>query len=162
MIIKPNKTIKKVALVVLFCIVALINGYSQTKQESIKELFHLMQKDSVMYRSMKSMNPAFLSQEMKDSTSLARFKVMKSSMIQTSLEFSIKLTDEEMALYDKYFSQNEINDFIAFYKSPAGQKLIKAAPEIQKEASINMMQKYMPDFQKSIRVMDEEMKNAGK
>ena len=115
-----------------------------------------------MYRSMKSMNPAFLSQEMKDSTSLARFKVMKSSMMQTSLEFSIKLTDEEMALYDKYFSQNEINDFIAFYKSPAGQKLIKAAPEIQKEASINMMQKYMPDFQKSIRVMDEEMKNAGK
>jgi hypothetical protein len=137
---------KKVTLAVLFCVITVINGYSQTKQESIKELFHLMQKDSLMYRSVKSMNPDLLSQIIKDSTSLANFKEMKSSNMQTSLEFSIKLTDEEMALYDKYFSQNEINDFIAFYKSPAGQKLTRIAPEIQKEAGMNMIQKYMPNF----------------
>lgn len=37
-------------------------------------------------------------------------------------------------LYDKHYTQNELKEIIAFYRSPAGQKVIKATPEIMKEA----------------------------
>lgn len=46
---------KKVVLVFYF--VSFVNGYSQTKEESIKELFNVIQKDSLMGKMFKSMIP---------------------------------------------------------------------------------------------------------
>lgn len=157
---------KKVVLVSLFCVAALINGYSQTKQESIKELLHLMQQDSLTDKMFTSMIPSMLNQmqsQIKDSTSIARSEERMNSTMQSIKEISKKLINEDMvALYDKYFSQNEINDFIAFYKSPSGQKFIKVTPDIQKDLMMIMMQKYMPEIRKAIKTKTEEMKKTDK
>ena len=155
---------KKVFLTSVFCFVVFISGYSQTKQESIKELFHTMQTDSLIDKSFTSMIPGILNQmqgQIKDSTARAHSKETMISVMQTAKEISKKMLNEDMvASYDKYFTQNEINDFIRFYKSPSGQKFIQVTPDIQKDMMTAMMQKYMPEIQKTIKAKIEESKNG--
>lgn len=154
---------KKLIFISVFYFVASVNLYSQTKQESIKELFHLMHQDSMIDKMFSTMIPSMLNQmqgQTKDSSSIARSKRMMDSTMQEVKEFSKKLIDEDMVvIYDKYFSQEEINDFISFYKSPSGQKYLKMSPEITKELMMIMMQKYMPEMQKMMNIKFEELKN---
>ncbi|MBI5415336.1 MAG: DUF2059 domain-containing protein, partial [Candidatus Omnitrophica bacterium] len=37
-------------------------------------------------------------------------------------------------IYDKYYTPDELKEIVAFYKSPAGQKVIEATPKIMQEA----------------------------
>jgi hypothetical protein len=94
-----------------------------------------------------------------DSVSRVAFNTKMRSMMLIVKEISTKLINEDMVvLYDKYFSQAEINDFISFYKTPSGQKMINMTPDIQKDLMTVMMQKYMPEMQKSIMVQFENKK----
>jgi uncharacterized protein len=158
---------KKVILVLMFCLpVLMIKGFSQTKQESIKQLFSLMKQDSMADKMFSSMIPAMRSQMKsqfpKDSIANARSNEMMKTITQTAKEITKKMIDEDMVgLYDKYFSQGEINDYIAFYKTPSGQKMITLMQDITKELMMIMMQKYLPEMQKAIKAKMEERKNAG-
>jgi hypothetical protein len=158
---------KKVILVLMICIPSLM-GYSQTKQESIKELFHVMLQDSIMDKMFSSMIPSMIEQmksqhPINDSLANARSnELMKTTMQSTRLILK-KMMDEDMvALYDKYFSQKEINDYIAFYKTPSGQKFIKVTPDISKDLMGIMMQKYVPEIQNTVKTKVEEMKMSEK
>jgi uncharacterized protein len=156
---------KKAILVLVFILPLLMNSYSQTKQESIKELFHVMQQDSIMDKMFNSMIPAMMnqmqSQMPSDSTAKVRSNEMMNTIIQTVKEISKKLIDEDMVvLYDKYFTQNDINDFIAFYKTQSGQKLLKVTPDLQKDLMMVMMQKYIPEMQKTVKDRTEEIKKS--
>lgn len=157
---------KKVILVLMICIPSLM-GYSQTKQESIKELFHVMLQDSIMDKMFSSMIPSMIeqmkSQHPQDSLVNVRSnELMKTTMQSTRLILK-KMMDEDMvALYDKYFSQKEINDYIAFYKTPSGQKFIKVTPDISKDLMGIMMQKYVPEIQNAVKTKIEEMKMSEK
>ncbi|MEA4839547.1 MAG: DUF2059 domain-containing protein [Bacteroidales bacterium] len=158
---------KKVIFVLLFILPLLINSYSQTKQESIKELFHSMQQDSIMDKMFNSMVPSIMNQMQSqmpiDSTAKVHSNEMMNSIMQTAKEISKKLIDEDMVvLYDKYFTQNEIKDFITFYKSPSGQKFIKVTPDIQKDLMMVMMQKYIPEMQKAVKDRIEEKMKSDK
>ena len=146
---------KKVILAAVFCFFAFVSGYSQTKQESIKELFKVMQTDSLMAKT----SDAIISGSMtnfkgiiKDSAANAATNVMMKSMMQNLKVMMKKMIDEDMvSLYDKYFTQNDINAYITFYKSPSGQKFLKVTPDLQKDLMNVMMTKYMPEIQKSIQ-----------
>ena len=160
---------KKVILVLMFCLpVFMTTSFSQTKQESIKELFKVMQQDSMMDKMFSSMIPSMMNQmksqfPIKDSLMNVRSNEMMKSTMQTVKDITKKMLDEDMVgIYDKYFTQSEINDYIAFYKSPSGQKFIKVTPDISKDIMMVMMQKYMPEIQKTIKEKSEEMKNADK
>jgi len=159
---------KKVIFVLLFILPLLINSYSQTKQESIKELFHSMQQDSIMDKMFNSMVPSIMNQMQSqmsiDSTAKVHSNEMMNSIMQTAKEISKKLINEDMVvLYDKYFTQNEIKDFITFYKSPSGQKFIKVTPDIQKDLMMVMMQKYISEMQKAVKDrIEEKMKSDRK
>jgi hypothetical protein len=146
---------KKVIFGIMFCFIMYSNGYSQTKQESIKELFHLMRSDSLTDRMFTAMIPTMQMQmqgQIKDSATLAHSNEMMGTMMQTVKEISKKMINEDIVtIYDKYLTQNEINDLISFYKTTTGQKFIKIMPEMQKEIMTVMYQKYMPELQKSIK-----------
>jgi len=154
---------KKVVLVLMICIPSLMS-YSQTKQESIKNLFHVMQLDSIMDKTFSSMIPAMMTQlKNEDPLVNERYNEMMKTSMQTAKEIVKKMMDEDMVVvYDKYFSQNEINDYISFYKSPSGQKFIEMTPNISKDLMMIMMQKYMPEFQKNIKEKTGELKKSEK
>jgi uncharacterized protein len=44
------------------------------------------------------------------------------------------LDDTVVLLYDKYFTQDEIREFIRFYETPAGRKLAATAPAIVQDS----------------------------
>lgn len=132
---------KKTILLSIILTVTAFTVRSQTKQESIKELFSLMKTESMFD------NLAIPFQGLqKDSTS----KGLNSSFMNSFKPMLKKIMDEDMvALYDKYYSQKEINDIIRFYKSKTGQKMITTTPELQKEIMKIVQTKYMAEFMKS-------------
>jgi len=145
---------KKVILASIFCLFIHANSQAQTKQASIKELFHLMQTDSIIEKTFTAIVPGILRQmpdSPKDSASLAQRTKMMEAVMKIAKETCNKMINEDMVvIYDKYFSQKEVDDFIRFYKTPAGQKFIKMTPGIQADLMNIMMQKYMPEMKKSI------------
>ena len=145
---------KKTLFLLLLCISVFTNGYSQSKQEAVKELIHVMKNDSMINKMIDAMVPAMATQmqlEMKDSTAKARSgEVMKIAM-ETVKELSPKLTDMMAAIYEKYYTEKEINDFLVFYKSPTGQKSINIMPQIMKEMMSDMMKNYIPEMQKTLK-----------
>ena len=142
-----NKTI----FLCLCCLTIILNSYSQTKKESIIELFRLMHKDSMLDRTISSRLPALIQIDQLKNPSLTVTAGAKDSLInrlQILKELSIKIQNEEMALYDKYFTQEEINELIAFYKSGTGQKLAEVTPKIQNDLMLILQQKYFSEMTK--------------
>jgi uncharacterized protein len=63
------------------------------------------------------------------------------------------LLDKKIMLYAKYYTQQDVKDLIAFYKTPVGQKMIKIMPALSKEAtdiSLAWAQELMPELNKRI------------
>jgi hypothetical protein len=149
---------RRAILVSLFCVAVCIRGYSQSKEELVRELFRVMQVDAMTDKMFESIIPGMINQmpsPLPDSIRAKLDQVMASQM-QVSKSIMKRMRDEDMVpLYVKYYTQTEINDLLRFYKSPSGQKFIKNMPEIQKEVMTIMMQKYMPEIQRS---MMEKMK----
>jgi uncharacterized protein len=153
---------KKLAFVFLICTATLSNSYSQTKQDLIKELFKVMKQDSVIDRTFSATIPAMLKQvqsEGKDSLAKAKSQERIKATMPIVRDIAKRMMDEDMVvIYDKYFTESEIKDFIAFYKSPSGQKFVNTTPLIQKDLMTVMFQKYMPEMQKAMKEKMEEMK----
>jgi len=156
---------KKTVFVLFLCLSVFTNGFSQTKQESIKELFHIMKNDSMMNKMLDSMVPTMAGQmqsEMKDSVTRARSTDIMNISMQAVKGFIPQMMDDMALIYDKYFTEKEIKDFIVFYKSPSGQKYLSLSPEIMKEFMGTMMQKYMPEMKKTMKDKIEELKKTDK
>jgi len=142
---------KKVVLVLLFCTAALTDSYSQTKQASIKELFHLMQKDSIIGRTLTSMMPTITKLTQKgDSTLSESDRNSLNSKLQMAKELTAKMQTDEMALYDKYYSLKEIQDLIAFFKTQSGRRYIELNQKIQNDLSLIVKQKYMHEIMQMV------------
>ena len=151
---------KKGFLAFAFCLLIVSGSFAQTKQESIKQLFHIMKTDSITEQMFTSiLSPMINQTQLKDSVSQAHFKEKMNSMMQIMKNISKRMLNEDMLiLHDKYFTQEEINDFIYFYKTPSGQKYINSTPEITKEMMTIMMQKYMPEIKNAMMGKIEEKK----
>lgn len=55
-----------------------------------------------------------------------------------------EIVDNLLPLYDKYFTQDELDYYIAFYSSPSGKKLQTTIPIIMKE-SVDVNLEYLKD-----------------
>lgn len=151
---------KEVILAIILCAFFSSNCLSQTKQESIKQLFHIIKTDSLTEKMISSIFTSSISQvQLKDSVSQVHFKEKINSMMLVIKDITNKMMDDDMVvIYDKYFTQNEINDFISFYKSPSGQRLTNSEPDIMKEVMTVMVQKYIPEIKKAVTATMEEKK----
>jgi len=147
---------KRIAMIISMSLLTSIYGFSQTKQELIKELITVMHSDSLIDKTFSSIMPAMMKQlkiDSKDSASQAKAKESSTRIFKLASEFSKKIYKEDVpAIYDKHFTENEIKDYIRFYKTPSGQKILKEQPNIQKDISMIIFQKYMPAFLDSIKV----------
>jgi len=153
---------KKTILIAFVIALSTFTTFSQTKQESIKELMRIMQADSTMEKTISAIMPSIMSQFPKENLTPEKTAMMNqlmSSIMTLTQEMSKKLMNEDFVLiYGKYYTEQEIKDLVAFYKTPLGKKLIKNTPEIQKEVTTVMMSKYLPDLQKNLTELMLKMK----
>jgi len=61
---------------------------------------------------------------------LARFK----ELIPERINFAEVMEQMFYPLYDKFFTEDELKDLVAFYKSPTGQKSIGVMPQLLQDA----------------------------
>jgi len=118
---------KKSLLILSFCILSLsVNAQNNSKTEKIKQLLELTGSGKmgiqVMNQMMDSFQKSFTNvpQEFWDECK----KEMKSEDISNMI----------IPIYEKYYTETDINQLITFYNSPIGKKMIATMPQITQES----------------------------
>lgn len=84
------------------------------------------------------------------------------ALIRAELSWD-KLEEPMIALYGNVFSEDELQDIIAFYQSEAGQKMLKRQPELMQGTMVMMqeqMQQLMPKMKALIEKQSKQRKAA--
>jgi hypothetical protein len=145
---------KKPVIVLLLSVLTLFSAQAATKQENIKALFTLMQTDSMAVKMINSMMPMLTkpASSLQDSTAQVQRTALLHKISNIMYGITKRLINEDMvALYDKYFTEKDITDLLVFYKSSAGQKMVKVTPDLNKEMMTILVTKYMPEIVQMIK-----------
>jgi len=114
---------KKIVFVGIF--LSCISGYSQTKKEKIAELVQL---SGIGFQKM-GLKGRFI-QEFKNRYPSVTEAFWKG--IEQKIDIN-ELINKTGILFEKYYSEEEIDELLKFYKSPLGKKMIENMPQIMKE-----------------------------
>lgn len=120
----------------------------QAKYKAIEELLYVMKADSLMERTIDQMSKVIVS-GYSDPNENKEFMD----------EFKSKFNTKEVlqlvsSIYDKYYTYDDIEQLIKFYKSPIGQKMLSVTPDIASES----MKVGMEYAKKIIKGMDSYKK----
>jgi len=74
------------------------------------------------------------------------------------INFAETVSEMSAAVYDKYYTLEEIRDLINFYETPTGQKSLKLMTPIFAETMKQMQEKLIPKIPVVIRELQEEDK----
>ncbi len=125
--------------VILFtAITCTTQAQSSTKKERIQYLFSLMHQDSMMSKMAATMG-SYMAKTMKanekDVEGASIYDSARSTKImKLAMENMKKLMADVMVdSYDSHFTSAEIEDYITFYQSKSGQKMLLETPAIANE-----------------------------
>lgn len=153
---------KKIFLIALLCVFAGLTSNAQDKKAEIKKLLNLMSSEKMMEQMMGNMMNIMKQQAAsKDQSAESKQKAEKmfSYITEEAGAMMKKVIDEDMVdIYAKKFTEQEIKDFIAFYESPSGKKMLTELPAVTNEVMSVMMQKHFPAFQEKIKKRMQDKK----
>lgn len=154
----------KLVLPFVFCLLITLPGKAQNndKRDKIKNLFVVMQQDSLIIKTLEMTATAMVNNmstlvknnpEYGDgSADGSKFmeRLMEITMRHTR-DLSLRMLNKDMVdVYDKYFTSEEIDDLIHFYKSKTGKKMIQQTPLMAKEIMEITGVKYQTELQRAI------------
>ena len=118
---------KKIILVISLIVVTL-NGYSQStkKNEKIKQLLELTGSAKIGVQMMNTMIPQF-----SKTYPNADKKFWDEFMSEVNTEDMIDII---IPIYEKYYTEEDIDQLIQFYNSPIGKKTVELTPFIMQES----------------------------
>ena len=120
-----------------------------TRDEIIKSI--LDERDDLTGKERASLEEMF-SSERKDATKQFQDKLMR------KINFAQLVTEMSAAVYDKYYTLEELRDLINFYKTPTGQKSLRLMTPIFAETMKQMQERLLPKIPVVIRELQEEDK----
>jgi uncharacterized protein len=153
-----------------------VNAQDATRRALAEQLLNAMHMKETMEQSfamMKKIMPAQIEQMEKtrpvseqaktsSSTTKQRTTMMDKTMDAVAQEMSWdKVKEDYITVYAETFTEEELKGLVAFYKSPAGQALVKKQPEIMRR-SMELSQKMMAKVMPQIQAMNKEMMDAGR
>ena len=150
---------KKVIIIVLVCLAGLqLNA--QNKQEKIAELISIINSEQMTNKIFDNMRQMMMQQSEKSLTKEQQGDL--STFIVSELKNMIKKAVYEYypKIYDKYFTENDIQELIRFYKSASGEKYLKVTPDIQNDLMQNYMKADFLEFQKKVEQKKKEIKEV--
>ncbi|MGM8362547.1 DUF2059 domain-containing protein [Flavobacterium sp. ARAG 55.4] len=120
---------KKSLLILSFCILSLsANAQSTSKTEKINQLMELMGSGKMAIQMMNQMMESF-----KSSYSKVNDTFWEDFKKEIKAE---DITNMIIPIYDKYYTENDIDQLIAFYNSPIGKKMIATMPQVMQESMV--------------------------
>src|ERR1035437_830445 len=150
----------KKAIIILFVCLAGLQLSAQNKQEKITKLISIMYSEENTNKMFDNMLQMMMQQSEKSLTQEQQGKL--SSYVFSELKELIKKSVNEYypKIYDKYFTENDLDALIIFYKTTTGQKYLKVAPDIQKDLMQNWMKADFVELQKKIEQKKKEIKEG--
>jgi len=168
---RKENTLKKSVFVVAAIIVFVMAGMcaiaqDQSERALAEEMLNLLnvkdtqQKALAMYKQIIEAQIQKLDPKSNDPAVQAKVtsllgKIMDMVKDETSWD---KMKEEYIALYSQTYTQTELKDLIAFYKTPSGQAYIKKQPEVLKrtfQLSGKMIGGLMPKIQAMVNEFKE-------
>ncbi|HEY6140505.1 MAG TPA: DUF2059 domain-containing protein [Thermoanaerobaculia bacterium] len=105
--------------------------------------------DAMLERMTKASNERRSEDDRKD---LERYR----QLVREKIDYGEWVRGVYEPLYAKYFTEAQLADLVAFYKTPTGQQMIKALPEIEREAMQTAGAQIREKFAALARQVDEE------
>ena len=135
---------KKLFIITMLIFAINITGFSAetSKQKKIKELFQVMDIQAATNEISQMM--------LNDTGNMKLSKNQKAAMQKEMQSMMDYVLNKQAELYDKHFTEQEIDDILNFYKTPAGKKIIEETPKITKELFTDLMENYYPDMIKRL------------
>jgi uncharacterized protein len=164
---KLMKKIVRILVVVIFLMMAAasVQAQAQDHRALAEELINILKVKDTMERSFtmikqmvssqigkmtpphgSSVTPAQISAEME--------KIM--DVVGQELNWD-KLKNDYVNIYADTFTEQELKDIIAFYKSPSGQAFIAKQPELMKR-SMQISEKMMTNVMPKVQEMSNQMR----
>ncbi|ATC87181.1 MULTISPECIES: DUF2059 domain-containing protein [Pseudoalteromonas] len=151
----------KVLLLSLLIFSSSLYAEQNTKQQKIDELISVMNLDSMvdsMYGQVEGMMKGMSDQMGVKPSEQAIFDKYYSDMttvLKTEMSWA-KMQPMMISVYDKHFSEQEIADMLAFYKTDTGQKILEKMPVVMQE-SMQMSQSLMKDAMPKIQTLAQQL-----
>lgn len=143
------------------------NVISENKKKLIDEIIVLSKSDQQfveitdkMLEAMEKMSPLILTQTLENNEELSpeekkkitdtmdvRFKTFSKKFRERfpqRIDTKKYVEDLLYPIYDKFFTEKELTDLIAFYKSETGQKFISVTPQLVEETNKITQSKLLP------------------
>ena len=158
---------KRTALAAIFCLLFTAAAYAQqtpadapaTKEDVVRFMDVMHSRDMMlnMMSLMAKQTSQMVHQQVSKQTDLPpdaedRVNKMTQDMFKN---FPVDdLIQAMIPVYQKHFTKGDIDAFVAFYSTPAGQKLLKEMPAITQEsmqASMGVAQKMVANMQQQIQ-----------
>jgi len=124
-------------------------GSSKSHRAKVKELFELMEMEKILDVGVKE---SIATQE-RANPALAQYRDIMLDFLSQYMSWK----SLERGFVDDYmetFSEPEIDDMVAFYKTPTGAKTISAIPSLLKrgtERGMSQVEKHLPELQKRVQ-----------
>lgn len=120
---------KKSLLILSFCVLSLsANAQSNSKNEKIKQLLELTGSGKMAIQMMNQM--------------IGSLKITNSKAgdeFWEDFKKEVKAEDIEnmiIPIYEKHYTESDIDQLIAFYNSPIGKKTITTMPQVMQESMV--------------------------
>jgi len=142
-----------------------VSAQETQRRAMAEELLNVMNMQDTIEKSfamVKQMIPAQM-EKMKQVTGDTNMPANVSSQTDKMMDMLAeemswnKMKADYITLYAETFTEQELKDTVAFYKSPTGQAFIKKQPELMKR-SMEISQKVMMQIMPKIQAMSEELK----
>jgi hypothetical protein len=132
------------------------------KRESVEELINLMQMDSIVDSMYTQMEP--IAQDMAQNLGIEpseqkyfeKFMSQYVALMKEEMSWE-KMKEPMIDIYQKNFTENEIQDMVAFYKSETGRSVIRKMPAVI-EDSVGMSQSILKSFYPKLQALSGGMK----
>ncbi|MCF8128174.1 MAG: DUF2059 domain-containing protein [Deltaproteobacteria bacterium] len=134
-----------VLLVVVGPVKAEVKPIDPSKIQAIKKLLELTRLEEVVMLSAENTLERFFpilkkaSAQNNQAVSETIFAILKGStlsLVKRQVSAEGGLTDRVVPLYDKHYTQGEIQKLIQFYETPLGKKVSALRPQVAKEAMV--------------------------
>ena len=173
---KSNITIILVLILSLLGCVTTKNPKAETisadesKRESVEELLALINAESLIDTIYSQLGQNFqgLGQQLgvkpSDQELFDKFMAKMISLMKAEINWD-KIKEPIIKIYLKHYSEKEIQDQIAFYKSDSGQSMIRKQPAIAKDlVTLNqeVIKYFIPKLKKISEELEAELKASRK
>ncbi len=155
---------KRLAIVIMLILLPIGALAEESKRASVEELLVLTRADAIIDSIYSQMDQMMLG--------IAQQLGMQPSEQELFEKYTAKMTavmKEEMSwekmkgpiidIYLKHYSEKEVQDMIAFYRSATGRSMVEKMPDVMKDSmfiSQQMVQNFMPKMQEiSLELRDE-------